>query len=495
MHVTSLPGRFGIGDLGPGAYRFVEFLASAGQRYWQVLPLGQTGYGNSPYGCFSAFAGNIWLISPEGLAEDGFLEEADLDEFAADASAIDKVDFGRVIDQKRVILARAFDRFRSTDDTQIAETFHRFCESNRHWLDDYALFQALRQANGYSGWRAWEPGVAQRLPDSLDAARAANDELAFAEKFAQFAFFTQWAKLKSVANEKGVAIIGDIPIYLPHDSADVWCNQQLFKLDENGDPTFVSGVPPDHFSSTGQLWGSPVYDWDALRESGFQWWIERMRASLELFDIVRIDHFVGLRHAWEVPAGEETAVNGTWVDVPGNELFEAVRTALGELRVIAEDLGEVTLHVAELRDTFEIPGMRILQFAFGSDSYNLHLPHNYRRAAVVYTGTHDNETTVGWYSQRKRKPRGRPRDPAYEHCRRYLGSDGREIHWDFIREAYASVADIAVIPMQDVLGLDNSARMNTPSSTGENWAWRCRAESFSDNIAARLLETARFYAR
>jgi len=449
LHITSLPS----GDLGPSAYAFVDRLAEAGQRYWQILPVNQTGYGDSPYGCLSAFAGNVKLISANDALE--------------------------------------FEQFKSTDDQELANEFHRFCDSNWFWLDDYALYTALRAANDYKAWNEWDEPLQKREPDAIQHARAEHHAAIFEEKFRQFTFFQQWHKLKVYANEKDIAIIGDIPIYVAFDSADVWCNQSKFKLNADGSPAFVAGVPPDFFSSTGQLWGNPVYDWDAMRVDGFAWWVERVHQNLRLFDIARIDHFIGLTRAYEVPGDHTTAEHGEWMSVPGVELFDKLRQDLGELPLIAEDLGEVTNEVEHLRDSFGIAGMRVLQFAFGGDAHNTHLPHNHVPHSVVYTGTHDNDTVIGWYNAGS-KPR---KQQHIKHCLKYLKSNGKEINWDMIAGAFASVGEIAIAQMQDVLGLDNSARMNTPATLGNNWSWRMTEEQLETADFARLREISEFYGR
>ncbi len=514
LHITSLPSAFGIGDLGPEAYRFVDRLAKARQRYWQVLPLGQTGYGNSPYSCYSAYAGNIYLLSPERLlAPEGSSNvtsqwfdtvrdeiNSNADELSEQGtsgtrSKIDKVDFGQAIGNKLAILRRAFEAFRRTADENLAREFHRFCDENSFWLEDYSLYRAVTLANDYSPWQDWEDGLKDREQQALEKARCDLDDEAFAQKYYQFEFFRQWKALKAYANDKGIKIIGDIPIYLTRDSCDAWCNRNLFKLNEDGSPKLVSGVPPDYFSEDGQLWGSPVYDWQKMRDDGFRWWADRMKFNLAMFDILRIDHFIGFTRAWEVPAGDSTARNGSWAVVPGGDFFSTIKFAFGDLPMIAEDLGEVTPEVEELRDSFGIPGMRILQFAFGGGADNLHMPHNYIPNAVVYTGTHDNDTVVGWYKQKKKQRRGRPADQALLHCLKYLETDGREINWAFIRAALASVAAIAIIPMQDVLGLDNSARMNLPASMGENWTWRMSEGQFTEKEAERLAELCGLFNR
>ncbi len=513
LHITSLPSPFGIGDFGPEAFKFVDFLVRAKQAYWQILPLGQTGYGNSPYGCYSAFAGNIYLISPEKF---GFLPEppalagdltwslekpdsmyADLQPPAnaggSDKHATDTVDYGRAIDLKLRILKKAFEAFRNTNDETLIRKFHEFCDANAFWLEDYSLFQAIRLQNNYAAWTDWEKGLKFRDPQALENARKELDDEVFAQKFYQFVFLKQWYELKDYANANGVKMVGDIPIYLTTDSCDVWCNQDQFKLNADGRPTVVAGVPPDAFSSTGQLWGSPIYDWDKMRNSGFKWWIERVRFNLQMFDIARIDHFIGFAKAWEVPGGDATAENGQWISVPGHDLFSTLRYALGDLPLIAEDLGSVTSEVESLRDSFEIPGMRVLQFAFGGDTRNLHMPHNYIQNSVVYTGTHDSDTVVGWYKLRTKKRKDQSGEADF--CRRYFQTSGKEIHWAFIRAALASVSDIAIIPMQDLLGMDNSARMNLPASMGENWIWRAAEGDFSDEIVDRLSRMCGMFGR
>ena len=496
LHPTSLPSRFGIGDFGAEAVAFVDFLANAAQAYWQVLPLGQTGYGDSPYQCFSAFAGNILLISPEEIVKDGFLREDDL----RNAPAFDdaKVHYGAVLNYKNQLLRLAFENFRHTDDQKIAGEFHTFCGFNAFWLEDYALYRAVKLAQNQKSWQEWETGLKLRAPNAIAAARRDLDAEIFAQKFYQFVFFKQWDALKSYANQKGVKIIGDVPIFVALDSCDVWCNPQQFKLNEDGSPTVVAGVPPDYFSTTGQLWGNPIYDWDAMRNDNFRWWIDRVRFTLKTVDIARVDHFRGFAASWEVPGGDQTAERGSWVNVPGKELFGTLRAALGDLPILAEDLGVITPDVEDLRDSFGFPGMRILQFAWGGDVRNVDLPHNYIKNCVVYTGTHDNDTTVGWFNSQAGQ--GSARDAAQinverRFCLDYLNADGNEIHWTFIRTILASVADTAIVPMQDLLGLGNEARMNLPASTSGNWQWRARKNDFNEQIAKRLKDLTKLYGR
>ena len=496
LHPTSLPGPHGVGDIGPEARAFVDFLADARQSVWQVLPLGPTGYGDSPYQSFSAFAGNTLLVSPDLLVEDGLLDKADLG--GAPEFPQGRVDFGEAIKFKNRLLARAFENFKGAAGSPLRAEFESFSREQAAWLEDYALFRAMKEVRDGAAWHTWEPPMVRRDPGALDAARSYLRESIESHKFSQFLFFRQWAALKDYCHGRGVRVVGDIPIFVAHDSADVWVNKHLFKLDEAGRPLVVAGVPPDYFSATGQLWGNPLYDWERLRAENFRWWIERVSATLALYDIVRIDHFRGFAASWEIPGGDTTAERGHWVDAPGRELFHAVRDALGDPPIIAEDLGVITPDVEALRDDFGFPGMRILQFGFSSDASNLDLPHNYHKNVVVYTGTHDNDTTAGWFnsqpgpgSTRTAEQIGRERERSLA----YLDTDGREIHWDFIRASLASVADTAVFPAQDLLGLGNEARMNLPASTEGNWAWRLAPGALTKEIGARLRELTEIYGR
>ena len=494
LHPTSLPGRFGIGDLGPAAYEFADFLAEAGQTYWQIMPLGPTGYGDSPYSAFSAFAGNALLVSPERLAEDGLLSEDDLKNVPDLPSG--RVDFERVIESKRDLLQRAFENY-GRDNARLREEYAGFLNYASAWLDDWALFAALRDEHKGASWHTWQRGIARRDAGALDYARQAFSERIEAHKFFQFLFFYQWLHLKKHCAAKGVKIVGDMPIFVAHNSADVWSRPELFRLNEDGSPRVVAGVPPDAFSKTGQLWGNPLYDWEAMRRDNFKWWAERMRSTLALVDVVRVDHFRGFAAYWEVPADHETAEHGRWVNAPGRELFESLRGALGELKIIAEDLGTITPDVHELRDEFGFPGMRVLQFAFGGDPHDTHLPHEYTRASVAYTGTHDNDTVVGWWQARQPERAGDDEGlrRERENCKRYLATDGTDINWDFIRAAWMSVAVIAVAQLQDVLGLGTEARMNMPASAEGNWAWRFKDGALTDELRDRLRETTRLYGR
>jgi 4-alpha-glucanotransferase len=496
LHPTSLPGPWGIGDLGDEARAFVDFIAASGQRMWQVLPLGPTGYGDSPYQCFSAFAGNPLLVSPRHLIAEGLLAEADA--MPEVAFPDERVHFREAIGFKNQLLLRAYRNSKRSNDARLAAEFSEFCAREASWLDDYALFRALKQKNGEEAWWNWEVGreyhEARSSPD-LTGSLAGEIE---AHKFYQFLFFRQWDSLRGYCRERNITIIGDLPIFVANDSVDVWSHRELFKLDQNGAPLVVAGVPPDYFSATGQLWGNPVYDWARLATTGFEWWIRRMRSAFSLFDIVRIDHFRGFAATWEVPAGESTAENGQWVTVPGARLFEVLDRELGGLPVIAEDLGYITPDVHELRDQFGFPGMRVLQFAFTADTSNIDLPHNYVPNTIVYTGTHDNDTAVGWFTNVSGKGSTRDRDAIArerEFCLKYLRSNGAEINWDLIRTAFASVSDLAITPLQDVLGLDSTARMNLPASTSGNWSWRFDNRMLTREIGSRLREMSQLYGR
>jgi 4-alpha-glucanotransferase len=496
LHPTSLPGRFGIGDLGDEAYRFADFLAASGQSLWQVLPLGPTGYGHSPYACYSAFAGNTLLVSPERLLEENLLAKNDLDEIPP--LPTEQVEFERAHKTKEIILNQAFARYQHTTDMELRSAFETFAAENASWLDDYALFRALKSAHEGAAWHEWERPLLGREPAALARVREELHDQIEAHKFFQFLFFKQWFALKAYCNERHIKLIGDIPIFVAHDSADVWTNPDQFKLDEQGRPIVVAGVPPDYFSTTGQFWGNPLYNWDRMLADGFKWWIERVRATLQTVDIVRMDHFRGFAACWEIPGGDRTAERGRWVEAPGKEMFTAVRKALGELPIIAEDLGVITPEVEKLRDEFGFPGMRVLQFAFSSDTKNNDLPHNYHRNVVVYSGTHDNDTTVGWFNSAAGAGSTRTEEQISAErnlCMKYLNTDGEEIHWDFIRAVLSSVADTAIVPLQDVLGLGTEARMNLPNSINRNWAWRFKEDALTDTHAERLRDLTETYGR
>jgi len=484
LHPTSLPGRFGIGDFGDEARAFVDFLVAGGQSLWQVLPLGPTGYGDSPYQLMSAFAGNPLLIDPRRLIAEGLLT---LEDIAATNFSADRVEFEQVHQFKDRLLREGFENFKLGAAKHLAADFEEFCEVNEFWLDDYALFRALKDTHGGIQWTQWEQELANREPLALEKARDELRDQIERHKFYQFLFFKQWQALSDYCRARGVKLIGDIPIFVAHDSVDVWANREYFKLDHEGERTVVAGVPPDYFSETGQLWGNPLYDWDGLKADGFQWWIERVRFALSQFDLVRVDHFRGFAACWEIPAGETTAERGEWVNTPGHELFTALTAALGDLPIIAEDLGEITPDVYELLDMLGFPGMRVMQFGFGGDLNNLHLPHNYQRNVVAYTATHDSDTTFSWFNHLA------DHDKAF--CLRYLHSDGEEINWDLIDAVLASNADTAIIPLQDVLGLGTEARMNLPNSLLGNWVWRYGRNGLSEYHSERLRELVDMYGR
>ncbi len=486
LHPTSLPGRFGIGEINEMAYRWVDTMVAARQTVWQVLPLGPTGYGDSPYQTFSAFAGNPLLIDLNRLAREGYVPHQALEE--APIFSEERVDFGPVITWKKPLLLGAYQQFAIQADPAEEAAFNAFCaEHDAIWLHDYAFFMALKDHFGGETWGTWPRKLRRREPTALAAWGERLAPAMMAHKFLQYQFFKQWGELKRYANEQGIQILGDIPIYVAYDSADVWGRQDLFPLDEDGRPTVVGGVPPDYFSPTGQLWGNLLYRWEVMAAQGYQWWIERVRMMLHQVDMVRFDHFRGFEAYWEVPASEKTAVKGRWVKGPGAALFEALFDALGDMPIIAEDLGVITPEVEALRDRFGFPGMKILQFAFGDDASNPYLPHNYERNCVVYTGSHDNDTTHGWFASAPE------REQAF--CLSYLGYTPDDIAWALMRLAVSSIAALAIFPVQDVLSLGSEARMNMPSQAAGNWAWRLRAHELNENHVARLAELAETYGR
>lgn len=484
LHPTSLPGPYGIGDLGPEAYAWVDALAQAHQKWWQILPLGPTGFGDSPYQCFSAFAGNAYLISPHLLIEDGLLDPRDA---APPVFPADRVDFGPVIQYKTHLLGTVWEQFQQGRGASLRDAFRQFVADEASWLEDYALFMAIKDAHQGRSWQEWPDGIRVRKTDHLKKIRSDLSDAIGLHQFRQFLFFRQWRRLKAYANEHGVRIIGDIPIFVSSDSADVWANPQLFALDRERRPKFVAGVPPDYFSETGQLWGNPHYDWSAMEKTKFAWWIERFRSTFNLVDMVRLDHFRGFEAYWEVPAGNPNAIIGRWVKAPGQALLKTLQHTFGELPIIAEDLGVITPEVDALRRSFGLPGMRILQFAFGEHAENRFLPHNYEANTVVYSGTHDNDTTWGWFRSSPEKDR--------DHLRRYLARDGSDVAWDLIRAAWASVADYAIAPLQDVLNLGAEARMNFPGKPQGNWAWRFQSHQVNPWILDRLAEMTQLYGR
>jgi len=485
LHPTSLPGPYGIGDIGSRAHRWVEFLSGAGCGLWQVLPIGPTGYGDSPYQCFSSFAGNPLLISPDALLKDDLLHPDDL--YDHPCFPENRVEFGEVIPWKAGVLDRSFIRYQHTQSLQLNTEMEEFQVQNTGWLDDFALFMALKEAHGGAPWHTWEKPLRERQPEALSKVRKQHAVDIQRQIYRQFLFYRQWAKLKRLAHEKNIQIIGDIPIFVAHDSADVWSNPHLFHLDATGMPTFVAGVPPDYFAPTGQLWGNPLYRWDVHAATGYKWWLERIKATLDMVDIIRIDHFRGFAGYWEVPGNAKTAEIGRWVPGPGKDFFHSIRQSLGDLPIIAEDLGVITPDVVELRDTFDLPGMRIFQFAFDSDPEDPFLPHNYPVNCVVYTGTHDNDTVRGWYERVPEK------DKAF--YRRYLDRDGSIVSWDMIRGVWSSVAIFGLAPMQDFLNLGNEARMNYPGNPSGNWMWRMSTNTQTPELQAKIKELNYLYSR
>ena len=491
LHPTSLPGRFGIGDLGPRAHEFVDFLAESGQRWWQVLPLGPTGGMNSPYQSHSSFAGNPLLISPEAMVERGWLRSSDLND--SPTLPTDQVDFIGVARSKENLLRRAFQTF-SLDDPGYQE----FLAASSGWLDDYALFVALKEANGGKAWYQWEREVAARKASALARWRDKLGASIRYHQFVQYVFETQMQSLRKRCAEKGINLIGDIPIFVAHDSADVWARPDLFFLDARGRLTVQAGVPPDYFSQTGQLWGNPLYRWETHEQEGFAWWIDRLSALLKRVDLIRIDHFRGFEAYWEVEGKAKTAAKGRWVQAPGIAFFKALRQRFTDLPLIAEDLGVITPQVEALRDEFGLPGMRVLQFGFSiSAEDEKYLPHRFVPHCVVYTGTHDNDTSRGWLTSKHVQTTQSAEQVHAQraYALRYLGSTGKDFHWDMIRLALSSIAEIAIIPMQDVLGLDSRARMNVPGKAEGNWGWRYRAAQLTAKLKDHLAALTAVYAR
>lgn len=489
VHPTSFPSRYGIGDLGSSAYHLIDFLVSGRQSLWQILPLGPTSYGDSPYQSFSAFAGNPLLISPDKLVEEGYLPSEEIAEVPA--FPVDKVDYGWVIDYKGKLLRRAYEQFQQYGHDDQRGAFEFFKAEQAYWLDDFALFMALKiyhidQDGGV--WNTWPYDIAYRKPEAIAwwSAHLADD--VHFHKFLQYLFFKQWLELKRYANERGIQVVGDIPIFVAFDSADVWANPELFFLHEDGSPMVVAGVPPDYFSETGQRWGNPLYHWYEMSLDNYAWWTARLNMSLTQADIVRIDHFRGFDAYWEIPASEPTAVIGKWIKGPGQAFFEAMEANLGELPLIAEDLGLITPEVIALRDRFHFPGMKILQFAFGGERNSQFLPHTFDKNCVVYTGTHDNDTVVGWFEDASGSERG--------HVLSYMNVDNSDnIAWDMIRLAFSSVANSAVAMLQDLMELGTEARMNFPGKPSGNWQWRYRPEMLTEDTAQALRELTELYGR
>ena len=495
LHPTCLPSRFGIGDLGSEAYRFIDFLAQSSQQLWQILPLGPAGHGNSPYMSYSAMAGNPMLISPEVLRDDGFLIEADFANLPI--FPIDQVDFGHVIPTKTALLKQAFERFKSGASPLQQQAFIRFCETHAYWLDDYALFMALKEVHGGVSWNAWEPAIVDREPEAMAQWHQNLEDEIFFHKYLQFEFFRQWSELKQYANQHGIQIIGDIPIYVAYDSVDVWAHPENYYLDRfTAEPELVAGVPPDYFSETGQLWGNPVYKWKRMQANGYQWWVQRIKSTLEYVDIIRLDHFRGFSGFWIVEQGESDATRGTWMRGPGNSFFAVLKEKIGRLPIIAEDLGLIDSSVEELRDEFELPGMKILQFAFGDMRNEQFFPANFPHTnCVVYTGTHDNDTLLGWFSKLSQE-----KQDQILFGPTFLEGEGQRwmehgIQWAFIWLAFQSIANQAIIPLQDVLGLGNEARMNVPSQADGNWNWRYARDMLTEELGELLRGMTETYNR
>jgi len=497
LHVSSLPAAHGIGDLGRSAHEFVDFLAQSGQKIWQVLPLSPTGYGDSPYQCFSAFAGNPLFIDLFELRDRGLLSPQDL--AAAPGLSQDQVEYDRVNRFKQELLHKAATAFLADSAQPERAAFQFFCLSNRDWLDDYSLFMACKRVHKDVAWVHWEAGIRDRDPAVLQDWRSRLSSETEFHKFVQFEFFRQWEKVRAHCLRCGIRVMGDIPIYVAHDSADVWAHPDLFRLDPYGRPIAVAGVPPDYFSATSQLWGNPLYRWDVSAKTGHHWWIERVRASLKLFDFMRLDHFRGFEAFWEVPASASTADAGRWAQGPGAEFFQTLLSVLHELPFVAENLGVITPEVEGLRHQFGFPGMSLLQFAFGNDPQGPSFrPHNYSRELVAYTGGHDNDTTVGWWTSSGVGESTRtPEDIRKEHdfTRAYLGFENEPVNWVFIRAVLASIADVAIIPLQDVLGFGSEARMNLPGTITGNWRWRYRPDALTKEISEQLLQLTQLYDR
>ena len=487
FHPTSLPGKYGIGTLGKEAYAFIDFLKKSRQKLWQIFPLGPTGYGDSPYQSFSSFAGNTYLIDFDLLIEAHLLSEEDLrDVFFGDNE--EYIDYGAIYNQKYPLLRKAYENFKSSDNHEMKENLEHFKRENASWLNDYSLYISLK--NHFNGlpWNEWAHDIKNREHGAMEHYRnELADDIEY-HNFIQFLFFKQWGDVKRYANENGIKIIGDIPIFVAADSSDAWANPEIFLFDEERKPVKVAGVPPDYFSATGQLWGNPLYNWQKLKETNYSWWVERVRANLSTCDIIRIDHFRGFEAYWAVPYGDDTAINGQWEPGPGIDLFNAIKSQLGELPIIAEDLGLMTQGVIDLREATGFPGMKILGFAFDSGEENDYLPHTYTKNCVVYTGTHDNDTLIGWFQKAKEEDRQFARD--------YLNSrSDDEIHWDAIRGAWSSVASMAISPVQDFLGLGSEARINTPGVAAGNWQWRLRHGVLTDELAERIAKLTRVYSR
>jgi 4-alpha-glucanotransferase len=485
LHPTSLPSKYGIGTLGEEACRFVDFLADSGQSLWQLLPLGPTGYGNSPYQCVSAFAGNPLVIDLDLLAGRLGLGREELG--PCPEHRVGRIEYGSLIASRDALFRRAHEEFRRRSDPALRAELARFGEQNAGWLENYALFMALKERFGGACWAQWPEAARFRQPEALASWRTELADAVERHRFLQWAFFDQWTRLRAYASERNVRVIGDLPLYVAYDSAEVWSEPDGFLLDGDRNPLSVAGVPPDYFSPTGQLWGNPLYDWDRMRGTGFRWWLDRFRANLRWYDFVRFDHFQGLCTYWAVPFGERTAARGEWRKAPGHDLLSALCAEAGELPILAEDLGVLTDEVVALRERFNLPGMRVLQYAFDPSEVNDHRPHAYARRCAAYTGTHDNDTVAGWYANSHSDVRNAARD--------YLHATGATIALAFVRAVWASVADVAIAPLQDVLGLESDARMNTPGTDSGNWEWRFEPGSLTPRLARDLRRLTKMYGR
>jgi 4-alpha-glucanotransferase len=489
MHIASLPGKLGIGSFGNEAYEFIDFIKKAGFKYWQILPLGHTGYGDSPYQCFSAFAGNPYFIDCHILEEDGLLVE---DEYKYEDYGLSNqcIDYGVIFISKFNVLKKAYNNYRRIKPLKIEKKFEEFKKEKSFWLEDYSLYMALKYHFDLKGWYKWDDDIKRRTPKAMEHYKESlKDEIEY-WSFVQYLFYDQWEKLKSYANKLEIQIIGDIPIYVAEDSVDTWSHPENFKIDKNTlEPLSVAGCPPDAFSDTGQLWGNLIYDWENMKNADYEWWIMRIRESLKLYDILRIDHFRGFESYWEIPYGEKTAINGKWINGPGIDLFNTIEKKLGKLNIIAEDLGYLTEDVREFLKKSKFPGMRVLQFAFDGKPENSYLPHMYIENCIAYTGTHDNDTFLGWYEKTGSKL-------ETKRAKKYLGLNGKEgCNWGFIRGIWASISDVAIAPMQDFLNLGNESRTNLPSTLGENWKWRIDKNSLSDDLAKKIYKFTRMYGR
>ncbi len=483
LHPTSLPGPQAVGSFGTEAYRFIDFLAEAGQSVWQILPLGPTGYGNCPYSSFSAFAGNPLLISLEQLVSKGDLTPQDLPDHPVSQTA----DYHAAITTQLPLLQQACNTFKANSNSDRHAAFDHFCNENKAWLEDYALFESLRIDYDYFDWQNWPEAVRNRDPEALNTEKERLAELFFLQKYQQFVFFEQWFSLKNYANSKGIQIYGDLPIFVALNSADVWSRQHQYHLDNQGQPTLVAGVPPDYFSATGQRWGNPLYNWEQISADGFSWWHQRFAWNFQLFDLLRVDHFRGFSACWAIQASEPTAINGYWMDSPGYELFTSLKETFPALPIIAEDLGIITPDVEKLRDDFGFPGMKILQFAFDSDAKNPYLPHNHIPNSVVYSGTHDNNTTCGWWQELD--------ETVKQRVATYLHQSNIDMPWQLITTVLASVAGLAILPLQDILELPAEQRMNIPGTAEGNWQWRYLPTALNSQLATKLRELTRIYGR